>query len=116
MPLSETDIAVKFAEYDNKIETLTDKISNLENTITELKELVITVKLLAQEQKNMNESLKAQNTKIDKLSGDVNGIVMQPAENWNKIKTTIVTGVISAIVSAAMGVLITLVASGVIGG
>lgn len=97
------------AETKLKFEMLEKRIDSLETMVTQLNELVITVKLLAQEQKQLG-------TKLDDLSGKVNNMIMSPIDNWNKIKATIITGVVSAIVSAAMGVLITLIASGIIGG
>lgn len=97
------------AETKLKIEEIERRINSLESMVTQLNELVITVKLLAQEQQHISSSL-------EDLTGKVEAIKMAPAENWNKLKATILTGVISAIVSAAMGVLITLVASGIIGG
>lgn len=97
------------AETKLKFEMLEKRIDSLETMVTQLNELVITVKLLAQEQKQLG-------TKLDDLSGKVNNMIMSPIDNWNKIKATIITGVVSAIVSATMGVLITLIASGIIGG
>lgn len=97
------------AETKLKISELERRINSLESMVTQLNELVITVKLLAQEQKHISESLEG-------LSNKVEAINRAPAENWNKLKATIVTGVVSALISAAMGVIITLLASGIIGG
>lgn len=97
------------AETKLKFEEIERRINSLETMVTQLNELVITVKLLAQEQKHISAS-------ITDLTSKVEAINMAPAENWNKLKATIITGIISALVSATMGVLITLIASGVIGG
>lgn len=72
------------------------RIDQLEENIKVIQELTISVHTLAHDMKQMLEEQKDQGERLDKLE-------QEPANTWKTVKTTIIT----AIISAAAGSLVT---------
>ena len=95
----ELDTSVKLADHENEIGSLKHRMDKAEKTIEQIHDLTTSIKLIAQKQDNVI-------TKLDEVSTDVAGIKSQPAEKWNKVTSTILTGVVSTIVTAVIGAII----------
>ena len=96
--MTNEEIAVALANHDNRIKVSEHRLEDLEDSQKQIYELTISVKELAMSVKSMVEEQKEQGARIKKLEE-------QPVEKWNLLTKTILTGVISAIVGAAMSAL-----------
>lgn len=97
--MNNEEIAVKLNDHDNEIGSLKHRMDKAENTIEQIHELTTSVKLIAQKQDNVV-------SKLDSLTNTVSDITKQPAEKWNKVTSTILTGLVSAIVTAVAAFII----------
>lgn len=97
--MNNEEIAVKLNDHDNEIGSLKHRMDKAENTIEQIHELTTSVKLIAQKQDNVV-------SKLDSLTTTVAEITKQPAEKWNKVTSTILTGLVSAIVTAVAAFII----------
>ena len=96
--MTNEEIAVTLANHDNRIKVSEHRINDLEQSQKQIYDLTISVKELAISVKSMVEEQKEQGERIKKLEE-------QPAERWNFLTKTILTGVVSAIVGAVMSAL-----------
>ena len=97
--MTNEEIAVKLNDHENEIGSLKHRMNKAENTIEQIHELTTSVKLIAQKQDNVV-------TKLDSLTTTVADITKAPGEKWNKVTSTILTGLVSAIVTAVAAVII----------
>ena len=97
-PMTNEEVAAKFADHENRLKVSEHRIADLELLQKQIYDLTISVKELAMSVKNMVEEQKEQGEKIKKLES-------QPAENWNTLKKTILTSVISTVIGAVLSAL-----------
>ena len=96
--MTNEEIAVKLAYHDNRIKVSEHRIDDLEESQKQIYDLTISVKEIAMSVKSMVAEQKAQGDRIKQLEE-------KPGENWNTLTKTILTGIVSAIVGAAMSAL-----------
>ena len=96
--MTNEEIAVTLANHDNRIRVSEHRIEDLEESQKQIYELTISVKELAISVKSMVEEQKEQGERIKALEDE-------PAEKWDLLTKTILTGVVSAIVGAVMSAL-----------
>lgn len=87
----EGNVEAAIARLDQKIADLARRMDNLEKLTDSVQKLALSVKELTTRQENTEEQLGA-------ISGKVTAIEEKPKQYW----TTVVTGVISALVGAAI--------------
>lgn len=87
---------VELARIHDEDKRQNHRLDQLEENMKVIQELTISVHTLAHDMKQMLEEQKDQGQRLDKLE-------QEPADTWKKIKTTIIT----AIISAAAGSLVT---------
>lgn len=68
----------------------------------EMRDLVVSVKLLAENMKNMLDEQKSQKEQLEKQDAKIQEIMMKPAQNWTSMQRTIFTTVLGALVGAAV--------------
>ena len=66
------------------------RIDKMENDIGEIKELTIAVKEIAMETKANREDVNKMNERLETIE-------QKPANNWEKIKGLIMTGIVTAV-------------------
>ena len=98
VPMTNEEIATTLATHDNRIKGSEHRIDDLEESQKQIYDLTISVKELAMSVKSMVEEQKQQGERINKLEE-------KPAKRWDLIITTTITGIISALVGAAMSAL-----------
>jgi len=76
-----------------------DRIKHLENSFSTINQIAVSVKELAVNMTHMVEEQKKQGERLDKIENT-------PKENWSLVTKTIITGVVSALISAAMVMLL----------
>ena len=96
--MTNEEIAIKLANHDNRIKVSENRVKDLEESQKQIYDLTISVKELAISVKSLVEEQKEQGEQIKKLKE-------QPAERWNLLIKTILTGIVSAIVGAAISAL-----------
>ena len=96
--MTNEEVAVTLANHDNRIKVSEHRIEDLEESQKQMYDLTISVKELAMSVKSMVEEQKKQGDRISKLEEE-------PAENWNTLKKTIITGIVSTIVGAVISAL-----------
>lgn len=97
--MTNTEIEVALNDHDNEIGSLKHRMDKAETNIDQIHELVTSVKLLAQKQDDLI-------TSVNSLKDDVKTVKEAPAQQWNAATQTVISGVISAIVCAIMGVIL----------
>lgn len=100
----ELDTSVKLTDHENEIGSLKHRMDKAEKTIEQIHDLTTSIKLIAQKQDNVI-------AKLDEVSTDVAGIKSQPAEKWNKVTSTILTGVVSTLVTIIIGAIVWVIVS-----
>ena len=98
MSMTNEEVAVTLANHDNRIKVSEHRIEDLEQSQKQIYDLTISVKELAMSVKSMVEEQKEQGERIKKLES-------QPSENWNTLKKTILTSVISTLIGAVISAL-----------
>lgn len=96
--MTNEEVAVTLANHDNRIKVSEHRIEDLEQSQKQIYDLTISVKELAMSVKSMVEEQKEQGERIKKLES-------QPSENWNTLKKTILTSVISTLIGAVISAL-----------
>lgn len=102
----EVETMVKLTDHDNEIGSLKHRMDKAERTIDQIHELTTSVKLIAQKQDNIGQKIDSVTDKVTAVSNEVANIKAQPAEKWNKVTSTILTGLVSAIVTAIAAAII----------
>lgn len=100
--MTQVEIEVAFNEHENQIKSLKHRMNEAEADIKDIKELVTSVKLLAQKQDTIVG-------KLDSVEKKVSSLELAPAETMNKIKSTAITAIVTALVCGAIGALIVFV-------
>lgn len=75
------------------------RIDKLESDIGEIKELTVAVKEIAMETKANRED-------VNKINKRLENIEQKPAQNWDKVVTTIIGTVVGAIAGAVIGLIL----------
>ena len=96
--MTNEEVAVTLANHDNRIKVSEHRLDDLEQSQKQIYDLTISVKELAMSVKSMVEEQKEQGERIKKLES-------QPSENWNTLKKTILTSVISTLIGAVISAL-----------
>ena len=97
-PMTNEEIAVTLANHDNRIKVSEHRIEDLEESQKQIYDLTISVKELAMSVKSMVEEQKKQGDRIKKLEEE-------PIENWNTLKKTLITSIISTLIGAVLSAL-----------
>ena len=97
--MTNEEIATTLARHDSSINTLTSRVDKAEAIIEEIRELTTSVQLIAQKQSNIDE-------KIDSLTATVRELDDKPKERWEKLITTIITVVATALATGAVAAIL----------
>lgn len=97
--MTNEEIATTLARHDSSITTLTSRVDKAEAIIEEIRELTTSVQLIAQKQSNIDE-------KIDSLTATVKELDDKPKERWEKLITTIITVVATALATGAVAAIL----------
>lgn len=97
------EVAVKFAQHEQRIKVSEHRISDLEEEQKQIYELTASVKELAISVKTMVEEQKEQGERIKRLEEE-------PADNIRLIKRTALTSAVSVVIGALVtGIIVMLV-------
>lgn len=96
--MTHEEIVLKLNDCEHEIGSLKHRVKKLEEVHKLIYDLTLNVRELAISVQSMVEEQKEQGERIKKLEE-------QPAEKWNLLTKTIVTGVVSAIIGAVMSAL-----------
>lgn len=96
--MTQEEIILKINDCEHEIGSLKHRVKKLEEVHKLIYDLTLNVRELAMSVQSMVEEQKEQGEKIKKLEA-------QPAEKWNLLTKTILTGVVSAIVGAVISAL-----------
>lgn len=86
----------RFTQIEESLKSAHKRIDELHEGQNDLKELISSVSTLATNQGNMKEQL-------DKVSENVETIMMQPAKRWDAVVIGIITAVIGIMVGLMFG-------------
>lgn len=86
----------RFTELEESCKSAHKRIDELHESLNDLKELISIVSTLATNQGNMKE-------KLDKVSENVESIMMQPAKRWDALITAVVTGIVGIMLGFIFG-------------
>lgn len=96
-----TELEEKVIQHDEQIKTIYKSLKRLETITTDLNKLTLSVEKLAMNQTVMLEQQK-------ELTNDVNTIKNQPAKDLHEIKLKVIIAIVTALPSALIGSLVTL--------
>ena len=105
---TQDNIEVAVVRLEEKVSGISTRLEAVEKSSKEIYDLTVSVKLLASNVERMLTIQEKQETRISTLEEE-------PANNWKNMKSTVITGIISALVGGLvtwLGMLVT----GVIGG
>jgi len=85
-----TDLREKVAHLEERAKSNSHRLDTLENKVEDIHELASSVKLLASETKAMREDVNNMDNRLKKVEE-------KPANNWNNLTRTIITGIVTAI-------------------
>lgn len=86
----------RFTELEESCKSAHKRIDELHESLNDLKELISIVSTLATNQGNMKE-------KLDKVSENVESIMMQPSKRWDALITAVVTGIVGIMLGFIFG-------------
>lgn len=86
----------RFTELEESCKSAHKRIDELHESLNDLKELISIVSTLVTNQGNMKE-------KLDKVSENVESIMMQPAKRWDALITAVVTGIVGIMLGFIFG-------------
>lgn len=93
--MTNEEIVQILTRHDSSIGSLTSRIDKAEAIIDEIRELTTSVQLIAQRQSNIDE-------KIDSLTDTVKELDAKPKERWEKVITTAITVIVTALATGAV--------------
>lgn len=110
--MTHEEIAVKFEHHDQEIKSLKYRVkdcedaqSNFSKLLSSVDRLAINMEYMAKEQQKQGERLEKQSERLEKLEHE-------PAEDFKHYKKVIIGCIITGILSAILGAVLTLVIKG----
>lgn len=100
------DVAVDIMGIKKDVRSLEKRMDNQDDFNGKMQDLVTSVKLLAENMKNMLDEQKAQKEQLEKQDAKIQGIMMKPARSWNTMQRTIFVALTSAIITAVVTLLV----------
>lgn len=100
------DVAVDIMGIKKDVRSLEKRMDNQDDFNGKMQDLVTSVKLLAENMKNMLDEQKAQKEQLEKQDAKIQGIMMKPARSWNTMQRTIFVAVTSAFITAFVTLLV----------
>lgn len=97
--MTNEEIVQTLTRHDSSIDSLSHRVSKAESIIEEIRELTTSVQLIAQKQSNIDE-------KIDSLTSTVKELDSKPKENWNRLISTIITVIATALATGAVAAIL----------
>ncbi len=97
--MTNEEIVQTLTRHDSSINTLTSRVDKAEAIIDEIRELTTSVQLIAQRQSNIEE-------KIDSITTTVKEIDSKPKERWEKVISTLITVVVTALATGLVAAMI----------
>ena len=97
--MTNEEIVQTLTRHDSSINTLTNRVDKAEAIIDEIRELTTSVQLIAQKQSNIDE-------KIDSLTATVKEIDSKPKERWEKVISTLITVVVTALATGLVAAIL----------
>jgi len=88
--MEDTELREKVAHLEERAKSNSHRLDTLENKVEDIHELASSVKLLASETKAMREDVNNMDNRLKKVEE-------KPANNWNNLTRTIITGIVTAI-------------------
>ena len=100
------DVAVDIMGIKKDVCSLEKRMDNQDDFNGKMQDLVTSVKLLAENMKNMLDEQKAQKEQLEKQDAKIQAIMMKPARSWNTMQRTIFVALTSAIITAVVTLLV----------
>ena len=100
------DVAVDIMGIKKDVRSLEKRMDNQDDFNGKMQDLVTSVKLLAENMKNMLDEQKAQKEQLEKQDAKIQEIMMKPARSWNTMQRTIFVALTSAIITAFVTLLV----------
>lgn len=97
--MTNEEIVQTLTRHDSSITTLTARIDKAEVIIEEIRELTTSVQLIAQRQDSID-------AKLDSLTETVKEIDSKPKERWEKVISTLITVVVTALATGLVAAMI----------
>lgn len=92
----------RLVETEQRAKSNTHRIDKLEADNTALHQLATSVAVMAENIEAMNGQLKEQGKRLE-------AIERQPAQNWETLRKTVLTSIVSTLVGGAVGALLALI-------
>jgi aconitase A len=100
------DVAVDIVGIKKDVRALEKRMDNQDDFNGKMQDLVTSVKLLAENMKNMLDEQKAQKEQLEKQGAKIQEIMMKPARSWNTMQRTIFVALTSAFITAFVTLLV----------
>lgn len=100
--MENTEIIERLVKVEQSDKSAHHRIDKVESEVSEIKELTIAVKEIAMETKEMRKDLNNVDSRLKTVED-------KPAKNWDNIKMTVITSIISLIIGSVGGAVIALV-------
>lgn len=84
------------------------RIDDLEESVKEIHKLTVSMERMSANMQSMLEAIERQGKLIEKQTNRIDDIEREPTKDSKQIKMSIITTIVSAIVAAAVGAVITL--------
>ena len=93
--MTDEEIACKIQEVDDRSRSNTKRLNEVELKLQDNSKMLENIARISQRQDDMETDLK-------EIKNDVKTLTSKPAQRWDTIINTIVTGVVGALVAAAL--------------
>lgn len=90
--MTNEEVAAKFAQVEERVAANTHHLEKLEAEHETLRELAATMRVMAEKQNHMAET-------VDRLDGKVEALESKPAKRWDAIVDKIIMLVVGALIS-----------------
>lgn len=103
--MTQEKIAVTLKDHENQIKSLKHRVDNVEESYKALSDLASSVKVLAVNMEHMAEEQTKQGKRLERLE-------REPTEEHKYYKQTVIGCIITGIISAAVGAIMSFILSG----
>lgn len=111
--MTQEEIAVKFEHQEQEIKSLKHRMKDCEDAQSDFGSLLRSVDRLAVNMEFMAQEQRKQGEKIDKQSEKIEKLEHEPAEDFKHYKRVIIGCIVTGVLGALVGAILTLIIKGV---
>lgn len=99
------DLSIALTKTQADVESLEKRMDKQDEFNDEMHDLVISVKVLAENMKNMLREQEAQRSQLDSQDKEIQEIKLQPVKRWDSVVLAVITSIIGGFAGYLVSIL-----------